>query len=120
MNCDEVRAAHLAGEPEETFREHLAGCGDCRSRLPALEAARAGLSDPAICKPCTKVPSCGNTSCGGETCILCPGQSPDDLPPGCNGMTSCPTGTMSCAGGEPCPSGTYCDASSQCCIGIIL
>lgn len=47
MNCDEVRAAYLAGEPQETFREHLAGCGDCRSRLPALEAARAGLSDPA-------------------------------------------------------------------------
>ena len=48
MNCDEVRAAQLAGEPEETLREHLAGCGDCRSRLPALDAARAGLSDPAI------------------------------------------------------------------------
>jgi hypothetical protein len=88
------------------------------STSPGCNASN--LADPTICKRCTKVPSCGNSECGGDTCILCPGQTPDDLPPGCNGMTSCPTGSSSCAGGMACPSGTYCDASSQCCVGIIL
>ena len=44
-----------------------------------------------------------------------------DLPPGCNGMNQCPSGSMSCATNPgACPSGTYCDAGSLCCIGIIL
>src|SRR5262249_1555053 len=34
----------------------------------------ATLSDPTKCKPCMQVTSCGNTDCGGQTCILCPGQ----------------------------------------------
>lgn len=79
----------------------------------------ATINDPSICKSCTKVVDCGNTTCGGTSCILCPGQDPSDLPAGCNGMTSCPTGATSCANGVACPSGTYCD-SSQCCIGVIL
>lgn len=78
------------------------------------------LNDPAICKPCTKVTSCGNTTCGGTTCILCPGQSEDDLPPGCGGMSQCPSGQTSCANGEACPGGTYCDQGSGCCVGVIL
>ena len=78
------------------------------------------ISDPAICKRCTKVTSCGNTTCGGTSCILCPGQDPNDLPPECGGMTSCPTGTTACPNGEPdCGPGTYCDLGSKCCIGSI-
>jgi hypothetical protein len=77
------------------------------------------LADPAICKPCTKVTSCGNTECGGQTCILCPGQDPNDLPPECNGMTACPEGQQSCAMGEACPANTFC-ASSGCCVGALF
>jgi hypothetical protein len=79
----------------------------------------SNLADPTICKRCTKVTSCGNSDCGGDTCILCPGQTEDDLPPGCNGDTSCPSGTQSCANGETCPSQTYCHEASMCCVGII-
>jgi len=78
------------------------------------------LNDPAKCPPCTQVASCGNPTCGGQTCILCPGQDPSDLPASCGGTTACPTGTTSCANGVTCPMGTYCDMDSMCCIGVIL
>lgn len=77
------------------------------------------IGDPNICKSCSKVTSCGNSTCGGTSCILCPGQDPADLPASCNGTTSCPTGTTSCANGAACPTGTYCDQGSTCCVGII-
>jgi hypothetical protein len=75
------------------------------------------LSDPTKCLRCTKNTQCGNSDCGGTTCVLCPGEPITDLPPGCNGMNSCPMGEQSCASGQACPSGTYC--SNGCCIGVI-
>jgi hypothetical protein len=75
------------------------------------------INDPAVCMRCMKVTSCGSTTCGGQSCILCPGQDESDLPPGCNGA-QCPSGTTSCANGETCPAQTYCDAGSGCCVGI--
>ena len=74
------------------------------------------LSDPTKCLRCTKSTQCGPSPCGGMTCILCPGQDPGDLPPGCTGAT-CPTGQQACSNGE-CPTGTYC--SNGCCVGVIL
>ncbi|MEZ4360852.1 MAG: hypothetical protein R3B48_11785 [Kofleriaceae bacterium] len=71
------------------------------------------LGDPAICKRCTKVPSCGNTQCGGDSCVLCPGQDPSTLPASCSGAM-CPTGVPACDAGGQCPEGTYC--STGCCI----
>ncbi len=95
-------------------------CYDIATNPATSPGCNAGtLADPNICKRCTKVTSCGSTDCG-EMCVLCPGQTPDDLPDECNGMTSCPSGQMSCANGATCPSGTYCDAGSLCCVGIIL
>ena len=73
------------------------------------------LDDPNVCVRCTKIPSCG-TPCGGDTCILCPGQDPDDVPPECNETPVCPGGQQSCTN-TPCPEGTYC--SNGCCVGII-
>lgn len=75
------------------------------------------LTDPTKCKPCTQNDSCGNTTCGGATCILCPGQDPSTLPPECNGSTACPTGSMACGTDGSCPTGSYC--SNGCCIGTI-
>jgi hypothetical protein len=77
------------------------------------------ISEPDLCARCTQVPSCGKPTCGGTTCILCPGQDPSDLPPSCNGIPACPAGTPSCATGETCPAGTYCHAGSGCCVGTI-
>jgi hypothetical protein len=77
------------------------------------------LTDPSKCVPCTKVTDCGPTTCGGQTCILCPGQDPSDLPPECGGMTSCPAGSQSCAMGEACPANFFCDTGIGCCLGVI-
>jgi hypothetical protein len=75
------------------------------------------LSDPAICKRCTKVADCGNSACGGQTCVLCPGQDPSTLPSTCGGSQTCPAGHMTCAAGGSCPSDQYC--STGCCIDVI-
>jgi hypothetical protein len=77
----------------------------------------ATLSDPAICKRCTKVSDCGNSACGGQTCILCPGQDPSTLPAGCGGTQSCPTGQMACSANGTCPLDQYC--STGCCLDAI-
>ncbi|HWO17542.1 MAG TPA: hypothetical protein VNO30_02160 [Kofleriaceae bacterium] len=77
------------------------------------------LNDPNVCKRCTKVTDCGSPTCGGTSCILCPGQDPNDLPPGCGGNTMCPNGAPTCTSNADCGSGTYCDQGSMCCVGII-
>ncbi|CAN5920763.1 hypothetical protein BH11MYX3_BH11MYX3_40690 [soil metagenome] len=74
------------------------------------------ISDGAICKRCVKNTTCGNGTCGGTTCILCPGQDPSTLPSNCTGQT-CPTGTTLCGAGDTCAMGTFC--SNGCCIGVI-
>jgi hypothetical protein len=81
------------------------------------ECGPTTINDPTKCQRCTKVPSCGNSTCGDASCILCPGQDPSDLPASCN-MTACPTGEATCTPDTPCADGTYCSAG--CCIGIIL
>lgn len=99
---------------------HPSECYDIATNPATSPGCNAGnIADPNICKRCTKVPSCGDTQCGMD-CILCPGQTPDDLPAECDGMTGCPAGSTSCANGEACPASTYCDAGSQCCVGVIL
>jgi hypothetical protein len=75
----------------------------------------ATLADPNVCKRCTKVTDCGNGTCGGTSCILCPGQTM--LPPGCT-MQECPGGGPLCGPDGSCPAGTYC--ANGCCIGTIL
>lgn len=68
------------------------------------------------CKRCVKS-TCGSEECGGDTCILCPGQDPSTLPQECTG-SACPDGIMECAADGSCPVGTWC--STGCCIGMIL
>ncbi|HEU0032034.1 MAG TPA: hypothetical protein VFQ53_15480 [Kofleriaceae bacterium] len=81
---------------------------------PTCDASN--ISDPNACKRCVKSTTCGNGECGGSTCILCPGQDPNDLPPECSG-TMCPTGTVTCGTDGACPDQTYC--SNGCCIGVL-
>lgn len=76
------------------------------------------LSDPNVCKICTKNTNCGNDECGGTSCILCPGQDPSTLDPSCNDTPTCPTGTTACGAAGECAANTYC--SNGCCIGVIL
>lgn len=73
------------------------------------------LGDPDACPRCVKQPSCNNP-CGAEACILCPGQTPDDLPPTCSGQ-SCPAGSSVCGANVACPDGQFC--ITGCCIAAI-
>jgi hypothetical protein len=74
------------------------------------------LDDPVLCPRCTKVADCG-TPCDPENCILCPGQTEEDLPDNCN-EAMCPAGLEPCGGiDESCPEGQYC--SNGCCISNI-
>jgi len=74
------------------------------------------LFDTTKCKQCTKIPSCGRATCGGNSCILCAGQTVADLPAACGGQTACGAGEPSCPDGA-CPTGAYCDETGDCCIG---
>lgn len=76
------------------------------------------IADPTKCLRCTPSTACGTPTCGGETCILCPGQDPSDLPPTCNNMSKCPVNEQPCTSDGQCPTATYC--SNGCCIGTIL
>ncbi|MFT3693865.1 MAG: hypothetical protein QM831_12040 [Kofleriaceae bacterium] len=75
------------------------------------------IDDPTACPRCVKTTACEGPSCGGDTCILCPGEDSSDLPASCNGSTSCPTDYTACPNGTGCPDETYC--SNGCCIGVI-
>ena len=75
------------------------------------------LGDPTKCLSCTKSTTCGSAACGGETCILCPGQDPADLPASCRGATMCPPGGTSCTSDAGCGALAYC--ANGCCIGVI-
>ncbi|HEU0032032.1 MAG TPA: hypothetical protein VFQ53_15470 [Kofleriaceae bacterium] len=76
----------------------------------------SNISDPAKCLRCTKNTQCGNGECGGSTCVLCPGQDPNDLPPECSGQM-CPTGSVTCGADGSCPADSYC--ANGCCIAIL-
>jgi hypothetical protein len=71
------------------------------------------LDDPAKCFACVKSTECGGETCGPETCVLCPGQLPEDLPDSCNETPACPGSTV-CSDSSDCASGDYC--ASGCCI----
>ncbi len=71
------------------------------------------IADPVACPRCTPRTECGS-ECTPEGCTLCPGQTPDDLPPECNGMSECPIGQQVCSPTVRCPDGQYC--SGGCCI----
>jgi len=95
-----------------------AGCVDIAiNPATAPNCDETTIHDPSKCPVCTKVADCGGGDCGGSTCILCPGQDPGDLPPECNGMPTCPTGTVPCDANGQCAEGAFC--SNGCCIGII-
>jgi hypothetical protein len=90
---------------------------DCRdiATNPAIspECDLEHLDDPDKCLACVKSTECNGTTCGGETCVLCPGQLAEDLPASCNQTPVCPNSTV-CASSADCEAGDYC--ASGCCI----
>ncbi|HTM21011.1 MAG TPA: hypothetical protein VL172_10900 [Kofleriaceae bacterium] len=73
------------------------------------------LFNPDVCKPCTFTTDCGNP-CDPAGCILCPGQTEEDLPPECT-QTVCPEGQTPCDTNADCTADQFC--SIGCCIKSI-
>jgi hypothetical protein len=81
----------------------------------------SNLSDPVKCPECVQT-DCGAAPCdeAGQNadCILCPGQSPDELPAECNMQNECPDGRQVCSETVACPSLQYC--ANGCCVDIVI
>ncbi|ACY17586.1 hypothetical protein [Haliangium ochraceum] len=79
------------------------------------------LGDDAKCPVCTKVADCGAACDSGELnddCILCPGQTQEDLPAECNGNNDCPDGRTACDVSGDCGSSEYC--LTGCCADVVI
>ena len=89
------------------------GCLDVVTN-PAIapDCQYESFRDPTRCPPCTQSSECG-TPCGGEDCVLCPGQDPSDLPPECT-VPTCPAGQSACTTTADCGTDQFC--SNGCCI----
>ncbi|HET6610801.1 MAG TPA: hypothetical protein VFG83_02380 [Kofleriaceae bacterium] len=88
--------------------------GECKDIR--LEAG-CDINDFDTCTACNKLDAC-STSCDpeGDDCILCPGESEEDLPDSCNDTNTCPEGQAVCDADTPCPSGQFC--ATGCCVAI--
>jgi hypothetical protein len=76
----------------------------------------ATLDDPDLCQVCIKAPECENPC---ETCELCLGKGPADLPGQCAGSSpACGDGEPSCDPEHPCSPEFYCQWG--CCLPILL
>jgi hypothetical protein len=69
------------------------------------------------CVKCEKSEDCNGGGCDPEQCILCPGQTEDDLPDECQGQNECPGDLLPCDTSADCTDNDYC--SSGCCIGSV-
>jgi hypothetical protein len=80
-----------------------------------LDSSNAcSLDDMTGCESCTFFPGCNNP-CEPENCELCFGQSPDQLPEGCD-QPSCPDGVNWCFTKEDCADDEFC--LTGCCIPL--
>ena len=92
---------------------HFCDSEGCVDVVPLPTCQFENLRDAETCPVCTPTTDCG-AECDPANCILCPGQDPADLPPECNGSTSCPDGTSPCDPDGGCGAGEYCEAG--CCL----
>jgi hypothetical protein len=94
---------------------------DCYDVLthPAVapDCALGVISDPDKCPRCVKNAECNGGGCEPDGCILCPGQTEEDLPPECNDMNQCPGGRTPCSTSADCADNQYC--SSRCCLAVV-
>ena len=75
-----------------------------------------GPNDTGDCVQCEKFDNC-SVECTPDGCILCPGQTDEDLPDECNEMNECPGGETPCDVSGDCADGEYC--SNNCCIQVV-
>lgn len=91
-------------------------CVDVATGLASSSCTAETLQDTTACPRCVKSTDC-NSECDPANCILCPGQTEDDLPDSCQGQ-ACPEGTSACDANGNCGANQYC--SNGCCIQILL
>lgn len=92
------------------------GCWDVFTNPTVAPECDIGvLDDDAKCPKCNLDETCG-TTCDPDNCILCPGQTIDDLPPQCMDA-QCPDNLTPCASNTDCLSDEFC--ATGCCIGAI-
>ena len=92
------------------------GCVDIASGLAGDGCTAENLDDEEACPRCVKATDCTGGDCQGEDCILCPGETEDDLPDTCEG-NECPNGGSPCGDNGDCAEGDYC--SNGCCIATV-
>jgi len=93
-----------------------AGCVDIFTN-PAVapDCDGSSIHDPQNCPTCTQHNQCG-TNCD-DPCVLCPGQTVDDLPPECNNTPECPGGLTVCNNNTGCAQDEFCN--NGCCVRIV-
>ncbi len=94
--------------------------GDCYDILTneavAPDCDQSVIADPALCPRCVKTEDCNPGDCVPLECNLCPGMTPDDLPPECDSPT-CPGDLTPCVDNTDCLEDQFC--SVGCCIHAI-
>ena len=93
------------------------GCFDVVTN-PAVapDCTAAVAHDSALCPTCVQNTECGGVDCVEFECVLCPGQTEEDLPPECE-AAECPGGLTPCASSDDCASDEFCNTG--CCIRVI-
>lgn len=89
------------------------GCYDIATGLAGDECTSDNLDDETACPRCVKATDCTGGDCTLEQCILCPGQTEEDLPDTCEGQ-ACPDGDTPCDDNGDCAADQFC--SNGCCI----
>jgi len=92
------------------------GCCEINGQFVYLDSnPECSMDNLDACNSCTFFDQCNN-ACEPESCELCFGQDPDDLPEDCQEPT-CPDMQQSCLSLEDCPDGQFCQTG--CCQAIV-
>jgi hypothetical protein len=91
------------------------GCFDVATNPIVSPDCTADVADdPTKCAPCVKSEQCGGDDCTEFECVLCPGQTEEDLPPECGGENECENDYTPCDTSDDCNIGESC--LTNCCI----
>jgi hypothetical protein len=96
-----------------------AGCFDILTNPQAAEGCTQETVGTDACRACVKYQACSGGECNADPddCILCPGETVDDLPERCNDTNECPGGLTPCQSGADCSGDQYC--STGCCVSSV-
>jgi hypothetical protein len=92
-----------------------AGCYDVLTNPQAAAGCSQETVGTDACLTCQKFTACSGGECNAdpEDCILCPGETVDDLPEACNDQNVCPGGQTACSSSADCVGDQYCNVG--CC-----